>query len=135
MNKSFTDFIKHSHSQREISLAVAKDDHELRQFEHQLDEAGYKKAHDTNELLHNMHKNTQIYLLIEENFPKALYDLIIQYPTGQVEIFDVHSMKSTVISPEYEKSSIILLATKEDLSFFEQKGYSILQHVGMAFQS
>lgn len=82
-----------------------------------------------------MKANSKIYFCIEENFPKALYDLVIQYPTGQVEIFDFHSMKSTVVSPNYDKSSIILLVTKDNLSYFQNKGYSILEHVGIAYQS
>lgn len=135
MNSSFTDFIKHSIAQKEISLAIAKDDQEFRHFQETLDNAGFQKVHEVPEILKNMNENSKVYYCIEENFPKALYDLVIQYPTGQVEIFDVHSMKSIVISPNYDKSSIILLVTKDNLSYFQSKGYSILEYVGMAYQS
>jgi len=135
ITSNFTDFIKHSQSQKEISLVIAKDDQELRHFQQELDDAQFKKAHDVNDILHNMHANTKIYFPIEDKFPKSLYDLIIQYPTGQVEIFDIHSMKSTVVTPNYDKSSIILLVTKDNLSYFGQKGYQILEYVGIAYQS
>lgn len=135
MNSNFTDFIKHSQSQKEISLVIAKNDQEIRAFQHELDSAEYKKAENVQEILHSMHGGSKVYFLVEDSFPKALYDLIIQYPTGQVEIFDVHSMKSTVVNPNYEKSSIILLSTKDNLSYFQKKGYSVLEHVGMTYQS
>jgi len=135
MTNTFLNFIKHSISQKEISLVIAKDDQEQRQLQESLDDAGFKKVHEIPEIMKDMKENTRIYYCIEEKFPKALYDLVIQYPTGQVEIFDVHSMKSTVVSPNYEKSSIILLCTKDNLTYFQNKGYSILEHVGMAYQS
>lgn len=135
MNSKFTDFLKHSLSQKEISLAIAKDDQELNQFQESLHDAGFKKAYDIPEILNDMKENSKVYYFIDEKFPKALYDLIIQYPTGQVEIFDVHSMKSTVVTPTYDKSAIILLVTKDTLAYFQTKGYSILQHVGIAYQS
>lgn len=135
MNSNFLDFIKHSISQKEISLVIAKDDQEFSQFQETLDSAGFKKAYEVPEILHDMKADSKVYFCIEEKFPKALYDLVIQYPTGQVEIFDVHSMKSTVINPNYDKSSIILLVTKDNLSYFQSKGNSILEHVGMAYQS
>ena len=135
MTNDFSDFIKHTASQKEISLVIAKDDQEFRHFQETLDNAGFQKVHEVPEILKNMNENSKVYYCIEESFPKALYDLVIQYPTGQVEIFDVHSMKSTVVSPNYEKSSIILLVTKDNLSYFQSKGYSILEYVGIAYQS
>jgi hypothetical protein len=135
MNSKFSDFLKHSISQKEISLAIAKDDQELNKFQESLHHAGFKKAYDAPEILNDMKENSKVYYFIDEKFPKALYDLIIQYPTGQVEIFDVRSMKSSVVTPSYSKSAIILLVTKDTLAYFQNKGYSILQHVGMAFQS
>lgn len=135
MNSDFAKFIKHSISQKEISIAIAKDDQEQRQFQKTLDDVGFKKVHDISEIMGDIKENSKIYYCIEEKFPKALYDLVIQYPTGQVEIFDVHSMKSTVVSPNYEKSSIILVVTKDNLSYFQNKGYQILEYVGMAYQS
>lgn len=135
MNTSFTDFLKHSVSQKEVSVAIAKDDQELNHFQEALHHAGFKKAYEVTEILKDIKENSQIYYFIDEKFSKALYDLIIQYPTGQVEIFDIHSMKSTVVTPSYNKSAIILLVTKDTLAYFQNKGYSILQHVGMAYQS
>ncbi len=135
MNSKFTDFLKHSLSQKEISLAIAKDDQELNSFQETLHQAGFKKAYDIPEILNDMKENSKVYYFIDEKFPKALYDLIIQYPTGQVETFDVRTMKSTVVTPSYSKSAIILLVTKDTLAYFQTKGYSILEKVGIAYQS
>lgn len=135
MNNSFTDFLKHSVSQKEISLAIAKNDQELNQFEETLHQSGFKKAYEVAEILNGIKEDSKVYYFIDEKFPKALYDLIVQYPTGQVEIFDLRSMKSTVVTPSYTKSAIILLVTKDTLSYFQSKGQSILEYVGMAYQS
>lgn len=135
MNSKFSDFLKHSVSQKEVSLAIAKDDQELNHFEKSLHQAGFKKAYDVSEILNDMKENSKVYYFIDEKLPKALYDLIIQYPTGQVETFDVRTMKSSVVAPTYDKSAIILLVEKHTLAYFQNKGYSILQHAGIAYQS
>ena len=54
MNSKFTNFLKHSLSQKEISLAIAKDDQELNSFEEALHQAGFKKTYDIPEILNDM---------------------------------------------------------------------------------
>ena len=66
---------------------------------------------------------------------KDFYDFLVQYPTGQIEIFDNSTMESKTISPDYANSCKIFLVLKEDLNKLQEKGWDILANTGLAYQS
>lgn len=135
MNKKFQDFIKYSDSQKEVGLVVAGDIRALDSLKTSLLTSGYKEAKRVDEILKSIKNNSKILYVIEDSLPKSLYDLIAQYPTGQVEVFDYEKMKSTIAVPEYQGSSIVVLITKENLIHFQKKGYRVLEHTGLTYQS
>jgi hypothetical protein len=135
MNKDFQNFIKHTDLQKEVSIAIAKDERELDYFKTTLSSNGFKEAHKVSEILEKISGKAKIYYSVEDEFPKSLYDLIVQYSTGQIEIFDFSSMKNHVVNPDYQKTSLVIVITKDNLSHFQKKGYPILANVGVAYQS
>ena len=76
-----------------------------------------------------------MYLSVDENMNKDVYDFIVQYPTGQVEIFDNTAMKSNTFSPNHTNSCVVILVLKEDLSKIQEKGWDILSLCGVTYQS
>jgi hypothetical protein len=66
---------------------------------------------------------------------KELYDFILQYPTGQIEIFDKDKFQSKSISPLYRDVSIVVLTTKQTLMNMQKKGYKLLENVGITYQN
>lgn len=131
MNKKFTDFISHIESQREISLAIANGQRELDDFVSSLEESGFRQVIDTHELFRRVVKPVKIFYLIKDPFPKPIYDFMVQYPTGQVEIFDKASMRSDIIIPVYHKVSIVFLVRKDRLLSIEKEGYSLRENTGI----
>ncbi len=60
---------------------------------------------------------------------------MIQYPTGQVEIYDKVNLKSQLVIPVYDKVSVVFVITKDALKKTEELGYQMLEHAGIAYQS
>ena len=113
---------------------IAKNEEELKEFEELLDKHHYKKATYVSQLLLYIDSPSKIYFHINSNVPKELYDFVLQYPTGQVEIFDTKKMSSTTVAPIYNDVSIILLITKERLSQIQKGEFQILSIVGLTYQ-
>lgn len=130
----FTNFLKYTSSQKEVSLVVAKNEAELKEFEEILDKHRYKKAVHVSQLLLNIDSPSKIYFHINSEIPKELYDFVLQYPTGQVEIFDTKKMSSAISIPTYQDVSIILLVTKERLLQIQKGELQILSMVGLTYQ-
>lgn len=136
MNQNtFTDFLYLTPSQKEVSVVIAKDDSELKELKNTLDSQGFMQLADSPELLRYVSAPSKVYFLVHSNLPKRIYDFLIQYPTGQIEIFDKNQMKSSLIKPVYKDVSVLLLLTKEQLINIQKGGYQILEHTGLAYQS
>jgi len=131
----FQTFLTHSIASKEVSLAIAKDEAEEQEFIVSLETNGFKKAVDANDFVHQVAKNKKLYLMARENLRKDLYDCIVQYPTGAIDLFNSVSMKSQVINPSYEDSSVVLVITKYHLSQVLKHGFDLLSHTGMAYQT
>ena len=136
MNKNtFTDFLSFTPSQKEVSVVIAKDETELKELKTTLDSQGFIQLADSPELLRYVSAPSKVYFLVHSNLPKRIYDFLIQYPTGQIEIFDKNQMKSSLIKPVYKDVSVLILLTKEQLINIQKGGYQILEHTGIAYQS
>jgi hypothetical protein len=134
--KSFTDFLKHTLSRKEISLAIAKDDVEFQELIKNLEENGFRQAIDASDLFkHITNPSSKIFFAAKESLPKDMYDFIIQYPTGQIEIYDQFNLKSKLVIPVYDRVSVVFLITKEALKKSQELGLQILGQVGIAYQS
>ncbi len=130
-NTPISEFLAIMTDSKEIGLAIARDDKELRNFSQSMDEAGFKQADGIADLL----KSPKTYLRISEDMDKNVYDFVVQYPTGQVEIFDKELMRSETFSPDYHNLGIVLLVAKDDLNKLQAKGFDLLSAVGPAYQS
>ena len=135
MQKSFTDFLKYTSSQKEVSLAIAKDETELQQFVKSLEADNFRQAIDTSDLFKHITKPSKAFVIIKDKLSKDLYDFIIQYPTGQVEIYDKFNLKSQLVTPVYDKVSVIFIITKDALKKTQELGYQMLEHAGVSYQS
>lgn len=131
----FADFLKFSNSQKEVSLAIARDEEELKEIQELLETNHYRRANHASQLLLHIDAPAKIYYLISEKLPKEIYDFIIQYPTGQVEIFDSEKMKSSVVQPSYSDVSVIFLITKDNLANIRKDNFEMLNNTGITYQS
>jgi len=116
---------------KEIGLAIARDDKELKDFSRSMDGEGFRQVEGISDLL----KSPKTYMRIGKTLDKNVYDFVVQYPTGQVEIFDKEFMRSETFSPDYHNQGLVLLVAKDDLNKLQAKGFDLLSAVGPAYQS
>ncbi len=134
-NTGFSDFISRTPSQREVSLIVAKDDQELNSFQSVLQRQGFRQAVGVYQLLTNITFPSNVFCIVNSSLPKDVYDFIVQYPTGQIEMFDKDRMAEKVTKPSYEDVSVVFIITKENLSNIQKGNYRLLENVGMTYQN
>jgi len=130
---SLNNFLKYTLSQKEVSLVIAKNAEELTRFQEVLENNYFKRATEIFQLIANIDEPQKIYFVITD-ISKDLYDFLLQYPSGQVEIFDSKKMRSTIISPIYDGVSVVFLVTKETLSQIQKGEFPVLEAVGLTYQ-
>jgi len=124
------DFLDTLAGSKEVGLVIAENQKELQNFSRLLDDAGFNKSIG----IVNVFESQKSYIVVDEDMGKSVYDFAIQYPTGQVEIFDNKDMRSKVFSPDYY-SAIVLLVVKDVLNNLQTKGFDLLSAAGPAYRS
>jgi hypothetical protein len=135
MTNTIKDFLKFANSQKEVSLMIAKDENELEDFIKKLSEGKFRQAVDTSDLFKQVEKASKSFVVIKDVLPKDLYDFAVQYPTGQVEIYDKFNLKSQMVTPIYKDVTIIYVLTKAALEKTQESGFRILEIAGITYQS
>ena len=132
---SFTDFLKYIPSQKEVSLVIAKDENELSELTKTFEDHGFRQAVDVLDLFKHVTKPTKVFFIAKDSLPKDMYDFVIQYPTGQVEIYDKFNLRSQTMIPNYHDVSVVFVMTKDVLKKTQVSGFQVLEQVGMTYQS
>ena len=128
--QTFEDFLSVVVGGREVGLAIARDLDDLARFVGELDLAGFARSRSAADLF----GIPKTYLVAGEHFHKDVYDFIVQYPTGRVQIFDGTTMRSRVDTPDYAHRAIVLVVEKDELSKFREMGFDLLAITGPAYQ-
>ncbi len=128
---SLVDFLSIVLGSKEVGLILAKDKSEFTDFMQKLEQTGFRQAQKMTDIT----KIARVYFALDEVVNKEVYDFVVQYPSGQVELFDKQLMQSTVFSPDYKNSAVVLLVYKDSLIKFKEQGFDILTVAGPAFQS
>ena len=135
MNNNFTDFLKYAKSRKEVSLVMYNDEIELENTKIILRDNDYRQIDNLSELLNCVTQTSKVFLVVENDFSKDLYDFIVQYPSGQIEIYDKSSLKSQIVTPIYSDVSVILVIKKEILQKTQTSGLKILENIGLSYQN
>lgn len=115
---------------KEVGMVIAKNEAEISSFAKAMDGLDFKRSENIADLF----QSPKTYFVVDGNLDKDVYDFIVQYPTGQVEIFDKKLMQSQTLSPDYKNSAIVLLVDKDNLNKIQEKGFDLLSSTGPAFQ-
>lgn len=135
MTNTFEDFLKYANHQKEVSLMIAKDDSELEHFVKKLNEADFRQAVDTSDLFKQITKASKTFVAVKDSLSKDLYDFAVQYPTGQIEIYDKFNLKSQTAVPAYKDVSVIYVLTKTAIKKTQESNFRILEIAGITYQS
>ena len=136
MNKDngLSKFLNRVASQKEVAVIITKDENELKDLTNVLEDKKFTKTDNVFKILDQITSPAKILFVIEEKLPKDIYDFLVQYPTGQIQIFNREKRKMESVSPVYKDVSVVFTITKENLMYHQKKGFSLLEHAGMAYQ-
>ncbi len=128
-------FLRAASGQQEAALVIAKNEEAFQKVRRTLEEDSFTKAEGVTELLARIDGGGKIYFALSDTMDKDTYDFLVQYPTGQVEIFDRSKMQSHVAVPDYGNLSIAVLITTKNLAALEAQGFDLRGHTGIAYQA
>lgn len=132
--EEFKDFVSKSFALREPSLLVVFDEEKISNVKDHIEFFDFKYVSEMDELAHMTQKGGKFYFLINEENLKGIYDFVKQYSTGAIDIFDAHVGKQMTFSPEYSKTSLMLIVTKDMLIHAQSLGFDILKLAGLTYQ-
>ncbi|OGH80564.1 MAG: hypothetical protein A3I29_03920 [Candidatus Magasanikbacteria bacterium RIFCSPLOWO2_02_FULL_44_11] len=130
-NTAFKNFLQTISADREVSLLIASDAKGLKAYEKSLAKEGFTGAASAAALMQTLNNSGKHYLVVRQ-FTKEIYDIIVQFPTGQVELFDSSVMRSFIATP---KNTLVIITTHSALNEAEQNGFNIRERTGMAYQA
>lgn len=130
-NQALNDFLAVVGGSKEVGLAIVQDEKGLEELSRTIEAQGFIRSHGAANLL----TLPRTYFVANENMAKDIYDFVVQYPTGQVEIFDTARMRTQTLSPDYQNRAIIVLVRQDNLSKLTANGFNLLAAVGPAYQS
>lgn len=125
------DFIFAIRGGREAGLAIARDESELASLAQEIEALGFSPT----QIGWDLFGASETVWIPDAKMGKDVYDFAVQYPTGQVEIFDPEAMRPHLLSPAYDTDARIILATKARLAQWRKEGFDLLAVAGPAYQS
>lgn len=133
---AITDFLTYALGQKEVSLVIAKDEEELASLKRELDVLGFAPVNTPLEFSIASDQPGKTYgILADTSHAKDYYDFSVQYPTGQVEMWNHSTMQPQVSTPRYEGVALVLLMTKATLVSAQKNGMDFLASTGIVYQS
>jgi len=132
MQEEVQNFLKMTNGSTELCLMIARDEQELATIEKEVSDFGFQKTKNIRGIFNSIKSGNKIYFILGETFRNNVYNILIQYPTGQVTVYD--GQKNLVANPDYKKGSVLILITKENLEKIEQSEKSLLRIVGLTWQ-
>ena len=111
---------------------IAQDEQELATIEKEVRDFGFQKTKNIREIFNAIKNGNKIYFTLGETLGSNVYNILAQYPTGQITAYD--GQKNLVANPDYKKGSVLILITKENLEKIEKSEKSLLRIAGLTWQ-
>lgn len=128
--ESLATFLPFTASQKSVSLIIADSDTAADAAITELEAKGYRPFTTPRDL----QSEGLRYVRISENNAKEMYDLAVQYGTGQITMYDESSHQNTWTNPRYDKSALVFIVTKHDLESIESTGLILRTVTGITTQ-
>ena len=123
-------FLPFTASQKSVSLVVANSDAAADAGVATLKAHGYRPLIDPRELESAVLR----YARISPENAKDMYDLAVQYGTGQITSHDEASNQNTWVNPHYGNTTLVFIVTKPDLEAIESSGLPLRTVTGLTTQ-
>jgi hypothetical protein len=133
--QELTKFASHSVPSREVSLLVVSDPADLEPTEQILQKLAFSLALEPTLLADCIEKGNNSYIILNDDNAKELYDLTVEYPTGQISFSNKKTLEKKWIRPNYEQAGVIILSTLSTLTNMEERGLVFRSIAGLAYNN
>ena len=123
-------FLPYAASQKSASLVIAKSELLADEAVEELEQSGFTELADA----HDLERGGKHYIRVSKNNANEVYDIAIQYGTGQITLFDRTAQKTTWINPVYEDSAVVFVITEKALTAIEESGLFLRSITGLTTQ-
>lgn len=128
-------FLEHIVSSREVSLAVTADTESLAEMVEVVSAGGFTRCEDAFAMIRAIQvPRYLVFTVLTADAPKPLYDFVVQYPTGMVQLGHPDSLTQVVAHASWENNAVLVVATRKTMEATQTKGYRFLEGVGMCWQ-
>jgi hypothetical protein len=127
-NQELTDFLFHSLSQKAASLLITRSPERAIIS---LEAEGFVNLQNPRDL----ELPGKRYVWVSMDNAKEIYDLALQYGTGQITFYDESSNKPLWINPKYKGNAIVLVIDKAALRDIEESGFPLRAITGITLQA
>lgn len=132
MQEEIRKFLGRTDGSMEACLMIAEDERSRAALEQAVSDSGFQMTKNLTEIFDSIRNGSRIYFTVGDTLGSNLYNILVQYPTGQVTAYDGHN--NLVANPDYQKGSVLILITKENLEKIERGERSLLRLVGLTWQ-
>jgi len=132
MQEEIQKFLKLTNGSQETCLIIAENDKDFLAIEKEVSNFGLKESQNIREIFNSIRDGKRTYFTLNDSIGNNIYNILTQYPTGQVTAYD--GQNNLVANPNYEKGSVLILITKENLEKIEQSEKSLLKIAGLTWQ-
>lgn len=132
MQEELQKFLEMTNSSTEPCLMIAQNEQELATIENEVSDFGFQKTKNIKEIVNAIKSGNKIYFTLDDTLESDVYNILAQYPTGQVITYD--GQQNIVANPDYKKGSVLILITKENLEKIEKSEKSLLRIIGLTWQ-
>lgn len=131
LNAGLSEFVRVASGGREAALILAQSESEIAEITRFLEGEGFKRADN----LKDFFVLPKLFYFTGDKLDKDIYDFVVQYPSGHVEIFDKEKMVSQTLSPDYGNKTIIIIMTKENFQKARSQGLDLIPAIGPSYQT
>lgn len=119
---------------KDLGLVVGEKTSTIDDCKKRLQQLDFEELPLSKEIIVRLSQASKMFLVIDGDLPKEVYDSLAQYSTGQIEIYDTETFTSRIVTPEYDTSCFIILLTSKQLLHLQQQGFNIVALVGPTLQ-
>jgi len=115
-------------------LVIATNSKKVTELANYLESKQYKLILDPVKLFEMLDEPHQLLIDASESQFEKLYEILVQYSTGQVSWYNPKTYKMQFASPHYQDSSLVILVAEQQLAKLEQNNLRIRELCGLTYR-
>lgn len=114
------DFIIRLDSDREPGLVICENPEAVKNVSEILINQGFEKVSDWKELSISLQTPEKIFMILEDQLSKEMYDALAQFATGGIEMMDSATLEKEMVNFNPREISFVIISEEKNLKRVEE---------------